>query len=213
VIDVKNLVVAPISSVAARSFVKKHHYSGKVMNSSWLHLGVFHDGTIGGVMQFGTPINKRRTIQLVKDTKWKGMLELSRMVYADWLPKNSESRTLAVAVRLIKKTYPQVEWILSFADACQCGDGTIYRATGFLLLRIQKNKTVVRLKSGEVSAKHGTNINQDFSGSTLLIGNQLMYLLPLNNSVQERLQIDIIPYAEIDKRFAGMYKGQSRSKH
>ena len=180
--------------------------------SSWLHFGVFHDGTLGGVMQFGTPINKRRTIHLVKDTKWKGMVELNRMAYADWLPKNSESRTLAVAVRLIKKTYPEIEWILSFADACQCGDGTIYRATGFLLLRIQKNKTIARLKNGEIAVRHG-KVNKDFSGSTLLGGNQLMYLLPLNKSVQERLQVDIIPYAEIDKCGAGMYKGEARSKH
>lgn len=39
------------------------------------------------------------------------------------------------------RAYP-IEWVVSFADATQCGDGTIYRASGFLLTGIRENKTV-----------------------------------------------------------------------
>jgi hypothetical protein len=28
-------------------------------------------------------------------------------------------------MRLIRKTYPHIEWVISFADGSQCGDGTI----------------------------------------------------------------------------------------
>ena len=61
------------------------------------------------------------------------MLELNRMAFDDTLPKNSESRCIAVSIRLIKKNAPHIRWLLSFADGTHCGDGTIYRAAGFKL--------------------------------------------------------------------------------
>ena len=124
----KDIIVKPISSKDARRLVKKIHYSGKVVNNSVLHLGVFLDGKCEGVMQFGSPLDKRKVLPMVKGTPWNGMLELNRMAFSDVLPRNSESRALGIAFRLIKKQYPHIQWILSFSDATQCGDGTIYRA-------------------------------------------------------------------------------------
>ena len=76
-------------------------------------------------MQFGPSIDKNKTIGLVKDTPWNGFMELNRLAFSDLLPKNSESRALSIAMRLIRKHAPHVEWILSYADGTQCGDGTI----------------------------------------------------------------------------------------
>ena len=119
--EVKNLIIKPIKAEIARVFVAKNHYSGKTVQNSILHFGVFMNGVLGGVMQYGSPIDKRKVIGLVEGTKRNGFLELNRMAFADWLPKNSESRALAVSFRLIKKHYPHIEWILSFADGTQCG--------------------------------------------------------------------------------------------
>ena len=49
------------------------------------------------------------------------------MAFSDRLPRNSESRALAIAFKMIRKHYPHIEWVISFADGTQCGDGTIYR--------------------------------------------------------------------------------------
>lgn len=49
----KDIVVKPIKSSVANPFVKEHHYSGKVVQNSNLHLGVFLDNDLHGVMQFG----------------------------------------------------------------------------------------------------------------------------------------------------------------
>jgi hypothetical protein len=90
------------------------------------------------------------------------------MAFDELLPKNSESRSISVALRLIKKKAPQIKWILSFADGTQCGDGTIYRASGFKLCGIKKNSTIVKTIDGEIFAKHGTT-KKDFrrcQGST-----------------------------------------------
>jgi len=39
----------------------------------------------------------------------------------------------------MRKHAPQIKWVISFADATQCGDGTIYRAAGFLLTGLKVN--------------------------------------------------------------------------
>ena len=139
------------------------------------------------------------------------MLELNRMAFSDALPRNSESRALGVAFRLIKKHYPNIEWILSFSDGTQCGDGTIYRASGFLLTGINKNSTIYRLPNGETAAKHGTS-KIDFTGAERMEGFQLRYIYFLNPEARKRLTLPVIPFSEIEAAGASMYKGLKREK-
>tara|TARA_R110002167_G_scaffold365778_1_gene591404 strand:+ start:333 stop:1160 length:828 start_codon:yes stop_codon:yes gene_type:complete len=145
----KEIIVKPISSKDAARIVKSCHYSGKVVQNSQLHFGVFLDGKCGGAMQFGPSLDKRKIQGLVRDTSWNGFIELNRMAFADWLPRNSESRAISVAMRIIRKTYPHIEWVISFADGAQCGDGTIYRASGFYLTAIKKNNQMWIAPTGE----------------------------------------------------------------
>ena len=145
----KEIIVKPISSQDAARIVKACHYSGKVVQNSQLHFGVFLDGKCGGAMQFGPSLDKRKMLGIVEGTKWNGFLELNRMAFADWLPRNSESRAIAVAMRLIRKAYPHIEWVVSFADGTQCGDGTIYRASGFVLTGIKENTQIWEAPTGE----------------------------------------------------------------
>lgn len=156
--SVKDIIVKPIKSSIANEFVKKHHYSGKVVNSQ-LHFGCFLNGVLGGVMSFGPSLDKRRIQGLVKDTPFNDFLELNRMAFSDLLPRNSESRCLSIAFKMIKKYYPNIKWIVSFADGCQCGDGTIYRASGFKLTGIKKNKTMLINEKGDIRADLYFNIN------------------------------------------------------
>lgn len=149
----KDIIVKVIPSKIANDFIKKHHYSGKVVQNSILHFGCFLGGRLGGVMQYGSPLDKRKVLSFVKDTGWNQMLELNRMAFSDILPKNSESRCLAISFKLIKKNAPHVKWILSFADGAQCGDGTIYRASGFLLTNIKINNSIWSAPNGDTFAE------------------------------------------------------------
>ena len=56
----KDIFVKPIKSADANAFVKAHHYSGKVAQNSQLHLGVFLNDRLHGVMQFGPSLDKRK---------------------------------------------------------------------------------------------------------------------------------------------------------
>jgi hypothetical protein len=93
----KEIILKVIPSNRANDFVKKHHYSGKIVANSKLHFGCFLDSKLGGVMSYGCPIDKRKMISLVETqnktelTKWNEFLELNRMAFSDILPKYAES--------------------------------------------------------------------------------------------------------------------------
>jgi len=203
----KNIELKLIPSRVAIDFVKKHHYSGKVAANSQLHIGVFYAGLLGGVMQFGPPIDRSKLIGLVRGSKTYNFLELNRMAFSDLLPRNSESRAISVACKLIAKNAPQVKWVVSFADATQCGDGTIYRASGFFLTGINKNKTIHLMPSGEIKAKHGTS-KVNFAGSKPIPGFQIRYIKFIDPAWAERLTVPVLPFSALDEAGARMYKGK-----
>jgi hypothetical protein len=227
----KDLRVAPIAAVDANAFVRHHHYSGKVVRNSQLHLGVFLGDRLEGAMQFGPPLDRRKLLGLVAGTRWNDCIELSRLVFSERLPRNSESRALAVAFRLMRREYPHLQWVVSFADGTQCGDGTIYRAAGFVLTGITANKTIWLAPSGEcvadltlrqqqmrggskAGATDGSSSMRSFkaAGYRPLTGFQLRYLYFLDPSARERLSVPLIPFSKIAEIGAGMYRGKARGK-
>lgn len=147
--NVKQIIVKVIPSKVANEFVKKWHYSGKVVGNSQLHFGAFLNGNLHGVMSFGPSMDKNKVIKLVANTGWNDFLELNRMAFDPYLPRNSESRCISIALRMIHKKAPHIKWIISFADGTQCGDGTIYRASNFKLCGINKNKTIIEMPNGD----------------------------------------------------------------
>lgn len=149
--DAKKLELKPISSADARRVIEALHYSHKTCQNSQIHLGVFYNGRCGGALQFGPSLDKSKTITLVDGTEWDQFVELNRLAFANWLPRNGESRMIGVAMRYLKKTYPRLKWVLSFADGTQCGDGTIYRASGFVLTGIKKNTTIWTAPDGSTA--------------------------------------------------------------
>lgn len=223
----KDIELKPISSKDANALVKRVHYSGKVVQNSQLHIGVFLHGQLEGAMQFGPSLDKRKIQGLVSGTLWHEFIELNRMAFSDRLPRNSESRALSIAMKLIKKHAPQVKWVVTFADGTQCGDGTIYRAAGFVLTGINENKNLARLADGTVIHKMTLESNplasdymeinegkNDFSnylkvkGAERLVGFQLRYIYFIDPSYRARLTVPELPYSEIERRGARMYKGQ-----
>ena len=239
----KDLLVQPIKAGIANDFVKAHHYSGKVAQNSQLHLGVFLEGRLHGVMQFGPSLDKRKIQGLVSGTLWHEFLELNRMAFDDVLPRNSESRALSVAWRLLKKHAPQVKWVVSFADGTQCGDGTIYRAAGFVLTGFTKANEFYKLPNGEsvmsatlrlsgytqwlapyMSRKEFDDLSNfgstskrvmeklEKAGAVKLDGFSIRYIYFIDPAYRARLTVPELPFSEIERRGASMYKGQKTTR-
>ena len=230
----KEIIVKVIPAKIANEFVKKHHYSGKVAPNSKLHFGAFLDDKLHGVLSFGSPMDKSKVLHIVQPCLWNEMLELNRMAFDDYLPKYSESRCLAIAFKLIKRNAPHIKWVLSFSDGVSCGDGTIYRASGFSLIQINSNTDMWKLPSGEIVS--GNTLRQSGYTSWLkpyiniekfnelrkgksssvhvlkyinaekLKGNQLKYIYLIDKTC--KITVPILPFSKIDEMGAGMYKGK-----
>jgi|TARA_Y100000033_G_C2752387_1_gene114605 hypothetical protein len=209
----KDILIKVIPAKVANEFVRRKHYSGKVVPNSSLHFGCFLDNQLHGVMQYGPSINKKGTINLVAGTGWNEFIELNRMAFDDYLPKYSESRCIAISIRLIKKHAPHIKWIVSFADGTQCGDGTIYRASGFKLVSITDN-TALRInpQTGEamhVIQAHHLKMSKAFRNWEPIKGKQLKYVYLIDK--QAKLTVPVLPFSKIDELGAGMYKGKKIS--
>lgn len=233
----KEIIVKVIPAKVANEFVKKHHYSGKVAPNSKLHFGAFLDNKLHGVLSFGSPLDKSKVLGLVDGTLWNEMLELNRMAFDEYLPKYSESRCLAICFKLIKRNAPHIKWVLSFSDGVLCGDGTIYRASGFQLTQINDktenwelpNKQVVQActlrQSGYTSwlipfitkqkfdeIRNGSTSSKrimEYIGAKKLNGNQLRYIYLIDKTC--KITVPILPFSKIDEMGAGMYKGKKVS--
>ena len=235
--SVKDIHIKPIESSRANDFIKRHHYSGSVVPNSQLHLGAFYHGALEGVLQFGPPMDREKLIGLVEGTEWNEFMELNRMAFTDALPQNSGSRCLSIAFKLFDKHAPHVKWIVSFADATQCGDGAVYRASNFVLTGIKENDSIIKMPSGEtfnrfVITAHSDDKREIFDGKSPaeitggkctvpefkkrtgakeLSGYQLRYIYFIDKEYRDKLTVPEIPYERIDELNAGMYKGEKIS--
>lgn len=228
---VKDIIVKVIPAKIANEFVKKHHYSEKVVPNSSLHFGCFLDGKLHGVMSYGSSMDKRKTLSYCTNTLWNEFLELNSMAFDDYLPRNSESRCIAISIRLIKKNAPHIKWIISFADGTMCGDGTIYRASGFQLVKIGANSTIYEFPDGEriasltltnggdlqsrrkIAEKYGAEFTSKASmkpfidiGAKKASGFMLGYIYLIDKKC--KITVPILPFSKIDEMGAGMYKGE-----
>lgn len=180
----------------------------------------------------GPSMDKSKIQPLVKGTKWNEFIELNRMAFDDELPKNAESRCIAQAMRMLRKNAPHIKWVISFADGTQCGDGTIYRASGFYLVGISRNKTILEFPNGDrianmtltsnypnpthikvckdlgVPLKYRTDKDYIKLGAKMVDGFMLKYVYFLDKESKDNLTVPILPYSEIDRIGARMYKGK-----
>jgi len=218
----RDIIIRPIDSKSSRRIVQRHHYSGKSTQNSQIHLGVFYKDKLEGALQFGPSIDKRRMAKNL-NVGFNEVIELNRMALSDACPKNSESRSLGVSLRLIKKKYPHIKIVVSFADACQCGDGTIYKASGFKLHSFKKNTSLLIGPSGDIVAKKSLDDKIDGKtgkylssiyikekGYKPLIGFQMKYLYFLDKKIEKNYKF--IPFTEIPNNVK-MYKGIKREEH
>ena len=128
--------------------------------------------------------------------------------------------------------------IVSFADACSCGDGTIYRASNFVLTGIKENLNLAELPDGTRIHKMTLASNPttprrelggltffdvtggtynfkkylDYVGATPIPGFQLRYIYFIDKAKRKDLTVPEIPFSKIDEMGAGMYKGEKVSQ-
>lgn len=104
--------------------IRRHylkHWPGVVVCT----LGLFVAGQALGVLVFALP--PRETAKRYGGITW----ELARLWVDDCVPQNGETWFVAAAIRHIRKTRPEVQTLVSYADPSVGHQGGIYRAANW----------------------------------------------------------------------------------
>jgi hypothetical protein len=128
----ENFYIKEIDRNLANDIIVKNHYSKKFYNATYIHLGLFENNVLKGVLQYGYAMNPASCGSVVKDTKQDEYLELNRMWLSDEIEiKYPESQAVSMSISYIKKKYPKIKWVQSFADERCGGFGIVYQACSF----------------------------------------------------------------------------------
>lgn len=123
--------VKEIGRKFANKIIVEKHYSKKYYSATYIHIGVYMNKDLVGVLQYGYAMNPASCGSVVDSTELDQYLELNRMWLDDKAPRNSESKAISYSIKYIKAKYPKVKWIQSFADE-RCGKyGVVYQAANF----------------------------------------------------------------------------------
>ena len=128
---VRSLTVAAVPAATVAPLVVEHHYLHSMPPAAVACFGVFHDGDLCGAVVVSA--GARHAHRLLAGATQNTVATLARLWLDDSLPKNSESRVLAISVRLLARTHG-IRALLSYADPAVGHIGTIYQAAGWSYL-------------------------------------------------------------------------------
>lgn len=119
--------VFPISRGDADWMIRRH-YLGRWPGVTVLILGMSYMEPVNivGVIVFALP--PRETAKRYGGVTW----ELARLWISDDVPPNAETYLIGAAVRHIRRTRPEVRFLVSYADPSVNHQGTIYRAANWI---------------------------------------------------------------------------------
>lgn len=195
--------VAAIPSADARTAIIKHHYSHRVVNNSYVHVGVYYRDNFAGVLSLGYALNPARADKVVAGSAQGDYLELNRMWLADACPRNSESQALSYTFKYLRRACPSVAWVQSFADE-RCGRlGVVYQAANFLFVGSHLTDFLfldgeyyhpMLLTAHKKSGERGRAIRAGLDRAIRLRFRQFRYVYFLKQPWRKRLRLPIQPY-------------------
>ncbi len=133
------LRIKRISKPEATEIYKKWHYLGEQDFLSSINFGAFIDWNCYGALSFG-PCSAPNMDDIYSVDNQYGFFEIKRLAMDDKCPKNSESRFIAISIKLLRKIM-DVKIIITYADTSVGHKGTIYKASGFEYKGLTAKKT------------------------------------------------------------------------
>lgn len=159
-IDVSRVTVREINKNVAKDIIVKNHYTHK-WSLCRVAYGVFYKSNemesfidsekeqLIGCVVYGQPVGRSAAASICPLIKVGEVLELTRLWISDIKNgKNMESYVISNSIKLIKKNFPEIKCILSYADGEQSHRGTIYQACNFLY---QGNSSIALMPNYSIS--------------------------------------------------------------
>lgn len=133
------LELREINAQRAAECYRRWHYLGDTDFLSTYDVGVFYGSKLYGCISFGSPNAKVMKGLYTPETQ-DGWWEIKRLALSDDLPKNSESRVIAIGIKLLRRAR-NVVGMITYADSGVGHVGTIYKATGFTYMGLTAKKS------------------------------------------------------------------------
>ena len=157
--DSTKVKIREIEKNLAENMIIKYHYSHK-WSLCQVAYGVFHvsdtdssfldtkEEKLIGCMVFGQPVGRSAAESISDLIKIDECFELTRLFIKDGYGKNIESYCISQAFKLLKRDFPYIKAIISYADGEQGHKGIIYQATGF---SYQGNSSIALMPNYSIS--------------------------------------------------------------
>lgn len=152
----KNYAVKPITRSECKPFVIGIHYAKRWPSISYA-FGLFKNGSLCGVVTYGTPPSAPLRRGIAGDDYKSDVLELNRLCLLNNL-KNEASVLVGRSLKLL----PRNKIIVSFADTNQGHVGYVYQAANFIYCGLSAKRTDWKVKGKE--HLHGQTIADEFRG-------------------------------------------------
>jgi hypothetical protein len=124
--------IREIDKETALEMIQKYHYSRTLPKLNKHFIGFYVGGVLCGVVTLGWGTRPLHTIKkLFPSLESKDYYEIGRMCMTDEMPRNSESQMLSQLIKYLKKNYPQLKVLFTWADGMLGKVGYVYQASNF----------------------------------------------------------------------------------
>ena len=115
----------------AELFISKYHYAGRIGRSG-INLGYYLGDELITTIIYVNPTRQETATK--QGMFYKEVLELNRLaIHPQYQVKNLASHLISRSINYIKQSKPEIKLLVSFADSTFNHDGTIYKASNWIL--------------------------------------------------------------------------------
>lgn len=183
------------SHKAAKYAVEHWHYSKRMPKSKIAKIGVWEDDVFIGVVLFG--VGATKDIVSPYGLQSTQGCELVRVALKEH--KTSVTKIISISIKLLKKTFPKLRLIVSYADPFVGHLGGIYQGGNWIYNgrtpdakfpildgRVAHNRTLsLRIKAGKIKRNDVEFVKRP---------GKHRYLYPLSKSIKSQIEKLRVPY-------------------
>lgn len=159
--DLSKAWIQGIGREQAKEFIVRYEWLRSIPTIPIKFYGLFFSYRLGGVVCFAMPPTPDAT-KVCGDKYSNLVCLLARGASADWAPKNTSSKLIGIALRLLRRD-TRYRIIVAYADMRAGEIGTVYQATNWLYTGITSGD-IVHLVEGKWHTGRGTRIMSKLRG-------------------------------------------------
>jgi len=207
----KELEVKRINNQLASSFIIENHYTHTCPQNIMLALGFYYNDILTTCIVYGIPPGRDTAHSIWDGGNTDECWELVRLFSHDNCPRNTESYCIGQSFKYIKKHFPQIKVLVSYADAKFHHCGFVYQATNWWYIGTGGDSQEFYLKGRRLHtrtavSRYGTasvpalkkKFGDDFQKIELPKKHKYIYILRNKKEIMKKALFTVQPYPKIE---------------